>query len=101
MAKDVGSMEIMRKVANTISRRTGIRIEFGQSPCTDGKTVWLPAVDSFTNDKENTTVYLMRGLLDHELGHIIGKSTVDMKRKMSEEYGQEAANAFNWYIQFR
>ena len=53
-------------VAAALGSKMGIRIEFGGLPCTDGKTIQLPFLNTCSSDREREVL----GLLCHECGHV-------------------------------
>lgn len=57
------------KVARSMSRQYGIAVEVGGDTAkTDGDTVYLP---DFPDDAPKSTIRAMRGLADHEVGHLL------------------------------
>ena len=59
-----------QKTSAVFGRNTDLQVVFqGQQACTNGKTVYLPAIDQRAELSDETAA-VMRGYIDHEAGHV-------------------------------
>lgn len=59
-----------QKTSAVFGRNTDLQVVFqGEQACTNGKTVYLPAIDQRA-DMSDETAAVMRGYIDHEAGHV-------------------------------
>lgn len=59
-----------QKTSAVFGRNTDLQVVFqGEQACTNGSTVYLPAIDQRA-DMSDETAAVMRGYIDHEAGHV-------------------------------
>lgn len=84
---------VLEKVGRVLSDRYGIRVICrGNRCCTDGKTIYLP---SLPDEVPANLMGAIRAFLDHEVGHIVGKSDHDIARSFHEKHGEGAFGVLN------
>jgi cobalamin biosynthesis protein CobT len=76
----------LEKVAGVLSHEHGIRVLVGGDKCaSDGQTITIPSFPDETTDTE--FIELVRYYLDHECGHIVGKSDEGVLKKIKADHG--------------
>lgn len=88
-----GLETVLEKVGRSLSEQFGIRVVCGGARCcTNGRTIFLP---SLPDELPPAMLQIIRGYLDHEAGHLIGKSNFRILRWFKEKYGAEASLFLN------
>lgn len=84
----------LERVASMLADNYGIKVVCKGTKCaTNGRTITLP---SLPPDRTNPKVLsLIRYFLDHEVGHIVGKSDLSLKAGLEEKYGKGAGEILN------
>lgn len=84
----------LERLGRTLSAKYGIVVKCeGQRCYTDGKTIVLPDLpDSICTDK---MLSLIRAYLDHEIGHIVGKSSPRILKGFAKKWGPGGAAVLN------
>lgn len=82
----LGQSEFER-VGRILTEKFGIHVVFrGDQPKTDGNTIYLPPLPAKIDNPE--LLACLRGFLDHECGHIVGKSSFDMLVEYGTKHGR-------------
>ncbi|MCA8838019.1 MAG: VWA domain-containing protein [Proteobacteria bacterium] len=77
-----------------LTQKYGIKVICQGVDCkTDGKTIYLPALPEHIDNQ--ALLGMVRGFLDHEAGHIVGKTNMDTFRKAVETHGTPGRNLLN------
>jgi hypothetical protein len=88
-----GLETVLKKVGRSLSERFGIRVICqGAQCCTNGRTIFLP---SLPDELPPAILQIIRGYLDHEAGHIAGKSNFRILKWFKEKYGADASLFLN------
>jgi nitric oxide reductase activation protein len=83
----------LQKVGRVLSDTYGITVICrGTDCCTNGKVIYLPALPDEIPDQ---LMGVIRAYLDHEVGHIVGNSDMELAGKFQKEHGQEAFGVLN------
>lgn len=84
---------VLEKVGRILTDLYGIRVVCqGQRCCTDGHTIYLPALpDDIPKDLWDT----IRGFVDHEASHLIFKSNFAIGAEFKRQHGDEAFGLLN------
>jgi len=84
---------VLEKVGRVLSSRYGIRVVCkGNRCCTDGRTIYLPALP---DEIPPGLMGAIRAFLDHEVGHIVGQSDFAIAKRFAEKHGQDAFGVLN------
>ncbi|NGX27789.1 MAG: hypothetical protein K940chlam6_01727, partial [Chlamydiae bacterium] len=84
---------VLEKVGRVLADRYGIRVICrGNQCCTDGKTIYLPALP---DEVPANLMGAIRAFLDHEVGHIVGKSDHDIAQSFHDRHGEDAFGVLN------
>ena len=76
--------EALSKQCRVLTDEYGIKVEFGGAECkTDGKTIRLPYLGPEIITPE--ALKLMRYFIDHEAGHLVGKSDVKLMKSIIKQ----------------
>lgn len=79
----------LERVANMLSENYGIKVVCRGTKChTEGRTITLPSLPADRVDPK--VMSLIRYFLDHEVGHIVGKSDFTLKKKLEATHGKGA-----------
>ncbi len=88
-----GLETVLEKVGRSLSERFGIRVVCrGAQCCTNGRTIFLP---SLPDELPPAMLQIIRGYLDHEAGHLLGKSNFRILKWFKDKYGAEASHFLN------
>jgi len=84
---------VLEKVGRVLADQYGIRVRCeGQRCCTDGSTIYLPALpDDIPDDLRDT----IRGFLDHEVAHVAAASSFPVGAAIKKKHGPEAFGLLN------
>ena len=84
---------VLEKVGRSLSDRFGIRVVCRGNECaTNGRTIFLP---SLPDQLPNEMFQVIRGYLDHESSHILGKSNFRILKWFRNTYGPGASLFLN------
>lgn len=84
---------VLEKVGRSMSDRFGIRVVCqGNRCCTDGHTIYLPGLP---DDLPDEIVGTIRGFLDHETGHVAGRSNFRIAKLFKTRYGDDGFTFLN------
>jgi len=84
---------ILEKTGRMLSRKYGINVICrGHDCCTDGNTIYLPALPDEIPDKLFKAI---RGYIDHECSHVIAESDFKGIKRFIKKYGQTAFGIYN------
>lgn len=77
----------LERVGRMLSDKYGVRVVCRGNRCkTDGRTIYLPGLP---DDQDVELVHLVRYYLDHECGHIVGKSDLVYFQEVLDRDGPE------------
>jgi cobaltochelatase CobT len=81
----------LERLGRILSDHYGIRLICrGDRAFTDGNTIYLPSLPQVIDDEE--IIAPLRMFLDHEVGHIIGKSEMAVLAEVKAKYGKVGMN---------
>lgn len=84
---------VLEKVGRSLSDRFGIRVVCRGNECaTNGRTIFLP---SLPDDLPNGMLQVIRGYIDHEVSHLLGKSNFRILKWFRNTYGPGASLFLN------
>jgi len=81
-------------VGRMLSKNYGIRVIQAGNECkTDGKTIFIPNIPAHIDNPR--LLGMVRAFLDHEVGHIIGASSIETKKMVGRKYGAAGEYVLN------
>ena len=83
----------MDSIGRILSHKFSIHVVVDGQRCeTDGNTIYLPDIPDDAPEKLKNAC---RGFLDHEVGHILGKTDMERYTQFDRDHGESATSIFN------